>query len=144
MQLVDTNIFIHFLVRPAGDIGRKEHDACAALVERVHLGDQEIATTEACRAEIFHVLTEKQQFRRPVEEAVSALRAITSQRGLRIQRHNLYSQALDILDRHRTLGFEDALLAAHALETGMEIVSYDRHFDRVPGLVRVEPTPVTS
>jgi len=140
MQLVDTNVFIHFLVRPAGDIGQVEHKACTALVERVHRGDQEIATTEACLAEVFHVLTEKQQFRRPMEEAIAALRAIASQRGIRIQRPNFHSQALDILDRHRNLGFEDALLAAHALETGMEILSYDRHFDQVPGVVRVEPT----
>ena len=144
MQLVDTNIFIHFLIRPAGDIGRVEHDACAALVERVQRGDQEIATTDACLAEVFHVLTEKQHLRRPVAEVVSALRAITSQRGIRIQRQNLYGEALDLLERHRNLGFEDALLAAHALETGMQLLSYDRHFDRVSGLVRVEPTPVPS
>lgn len=139
MQLVDTNVFIHFLVRPEGDVGRAEHAACTALLERVDRGDQQIATTEACLAEIFHVLTGKQQYRRPVEEAVTAIRGITSQRGIRIRHRNLYGQALEILDRHQRLGFEDALLVAHALETGMEILSYDRDYDRVPGITRVEP-----
>jgi len=144
MRLVDTNIFIHFLIQPDGTNGRPEHNACTALFERVDQGDEEIATTEACLAEIFHVITAKQQYRRPVEEAVAALRGITGQRGILVRQRNLYLQALDVLVQHPRIGFQDALLAAHALETGMELVSYDHHFDRVPGLIRVEPTPVPS
>lgn len=143
-QLVDANIFIHLLVRPDDPEGRTQHDACRAFFERVDRGDEDVASTEACLAEIFHVLTGKQQYRRPIEDAVVALRSITNQRGIRVRHQNLYPQALDVLDRHPRLGFEDALLVAHALATGMQIVSYDRDFDRIEGVVRVEPDPVAA
>lgn len=143
-QLVDTNVFIHFLVRPVGEVGHGEHAASRALFERVDRGEREIATTEACLAEIFHVLTEKHKFRVPVEEAVATLRSIVDQRGIRVRARGLYRETLDVLERHPKLGFEDALLVAHALDSGMPIVSYDRDFDRVAGITREEPSVAAS
>lgn len=141
-RLVDTNVFIHLLMAPVGNVGRKEHDACRTLFRRVAQGDERLDTTEACLAEVFFVLTEKRQFRRSVEEAVAALRSIVDQRGIQIRPRGPYREALDVLARHPKLGFEDALLVAHALDTGMPILSYDRDFDHVEGITREEPSVV--
>ena len=65
-------------------------------------------------------------------EAVLRLPAITGDL-------DLLSAALDI-HRQRGVGLPDALLAAQALQSGpTQIVSFDRGFDRIPGVTRVTP-----
>lgn len=39
----------------------------------------------------------------------------------------------------RTIDFADALLAARALRNGGAAISFDRDFDRIPGLRRIQP-----
>jgi len=48
---------------------------------------------------------------------------------------------LRLFEEHRELGSVDAVLAAAALDTGAKaLVSADRAFGVVPGLVHVDPT----
>ena len=49
-------------------------------------------------------------------------------------------RALDLYAQHPFLDFADALGVAHMEARGIsEILSYDRDFDRLPGVARVEP-----
>lgn len=138
-RLVDTNVFIHFLACPDDDVGRPEHDACRDLIDRVTRGEERLVTTEACIAEIFYVLTSKRRFGLPVNQVVASVRGIVSQRGIEVRPRGLYREALDVLDTHPRLDIEDAILVAHAVDTGMAILSYDRGFDGVAGITRQEP-----
>ncbi len=45
--------------------------------------------------------------------------------------------------RGRPIPTNDIWIAAHAMETGAELISFDRHFDEVDGLLWFEPTPVS-
>ena len=57
---------------------------------------------------------------------------------MRLER--LYLHTLDLYASSPFLDFEDALAIAHMARRGVtEIVSYDRDFDRIAGLRRVEP-----
>jgi len=60
---------------------------------------------------------------------------------MRLNRKSIYFRALDIYETYPSLDFEDALSVAHMeFDELVEIVSYDRDFDRVPPVVRVEPS----
>jgi len=53
----------------------------------------------------------------------------------------ILDRARTLLDAHTTIMARDALHAAVVLEERLEsICSYDRDFDRIAGIVRVEPT----
>jgi predicted nucleic acid-binding protein len=61
-------------------------------------------------------------------------------RGLRLARKHLYLEALDIYAQHPALDFVDALCVVHMQHAGIdELLSYDRDFDRIGGINRVEP-----
>jgi len=48
--------------------------------------------------------------------------------------------ALELYAVSTFLDFEDALAVSHMEQQGLtEILSYDRDFDRAPGIVRIEP-----
>jgi len=47
--------------------------------------------------------------------------------------------ARDLLERHPGLSSRDAIHAAVAIRHRLTIMSYDKHFDALPGVRRVEP-----
>jgi len=50
-------------------------------------------------------------------------------------------RALSVYRTHSFLDFEEALAVAQMERQGItELLSYDRDFDRVPGVARVEPS----
>ena len=57
-----------------------------------------------------------------------------------IPRKRVVIRALEIYGQNRKLDYSDALLVATAEQTGITtIVSYDRDFDALPGIMRQEP-----
>ena len=52
----------------------------------------------------------------------------------------VYLVALDIFAARPSLDFEDALSVAYMQNEGIaELYSYDRDFDRISGITRIEP-----
>jgi predicted nucleic acid-binding protein len=63
-----------------------------------------------------------------------------SLRGLKLTHKTTHLRALDLFVAHRQLSFADALNVAHLERLKVtEIVSFDRGYDRVPGVTRQEP-----
>ena len=59
--------------------------------------------------------------------------------GLTLPNKPTYYEALDLFVAHN-IDFVDALNVAHMNRLGItEILSFDRDFDRVPNITRVEP-----
>ena len=136
MKFIDTNIFIRFLA--ADD--EKKSEACLRLFQRVHGGDETVTTTEAIIAEVAYVLSSSSLYGLAHEEISARLAPILSLRGLRLAHKRTYLRALNLYATHRFLDFEDALTVAQMEREGItEIVTYDRDFDRVPGITRTEP-----
>jgi len=132
VTLVDTNI----LVYAAGREHAHKHRAAEFLL-RVADGEVEAALDAEVLQEILHrysALRRWKEGRTIYEEA-------------RIQFRNVYAVTAEvtdaakrIMDRDASLMARDAIHAAVVKVYGLEsICSFDRDFDRIPGLRRIEP-----
>ncbi len=137
MRFLDTNIFIRYIT---GDDEDKA-EACYELFQRVQRGEEEFVTSESVVAEIAFVLSSRRgAYQLDHEEIRSRLLPILSLRGLRLPQKGVCLSALNLYGNSPFLDFEDALSLAHMERNGItEIVSYDRDFDRVPAVQRIEP-----
>ena len=137
MKFLDTNVVLRFLTR---DDEAKAAD-CYRLFQRVQQGEEELLTCESVVSEAAYVLSSSRlSYRLTHEEIRERLLPILTLRGVRLPQKRVCLQALDIYATSPFFDFEDALAVAHMEQAGVtEIVSYDRDFDRVPGVQRVEP-----
>ena len=134
MRWLDTNIILRYLT--ADDPAKAQ--ACLSLVQRVQQGEEELATSETILAEVSYVLTSQYRLSHP--EIAARLRPLIDLRGMRLPRKRVVLRGLELYVQHPRLDFEDALSVAQMEHLGIaEIVSYDRDFDHVPGIVRQEP-----
>ena len=137
MRFLDTNIILRYLTRD----DEAKAEGCYQLFQRVKLGEEELFTCEAIVTEVAYVLSSpRAPYRLSHEEVRARLLPILTLRGLRLAQKRLYLRALDLYASSSFLDFEDALAVAHMEHQGVsEIVSYDKDFDRITGLRRVEP-----
>lgn len=137
MRFLDTNVIISYLTRD----DEAKAEACYQLFQRVQLGEEELFTCEAVVSEVAYVLSSSRApYRLSHADIKARLLPILTLRGVRLPQKRVYLRALDLYASAPFLDFEDALAVAHMEHRGLtEIVSYDRDFDRVTGLRRVEP-----
>jgi predicted nucleic acid-binding protein len=137
MRFLDTNIILRYLTRD----DEAKAEACSQLFQRVKLGEEELFTCEAIVTEVAYVLSSSRApYRLSHEEVRARLLPILALRGVRLPQKRVYLRALDLYASSSFLDFEDALAVAHMEQRGVrEIVSYDKDFDRVTALQRVEP-----
>lgn len=137
MRFLDTNVILRYLTRD----DEAKAEACYRLFQKVGQGEEELFTCEAIVTEVVYVLSsQRAPYRLSHEEIRARLVPILTLRGLRLPQKRVYLAALDSYASSPFLDFEDALAAAHMEREGIEeIVSYDKDFDLLPGLRRVEP-----
>lgn len=135
MQIVDTNIFVRFLT---GD-NPKKAEACRDLLRKAEDGKVELQTTESIIAEVIYVLESKNLYNLSRDEIYERLLPILTIDGLRISYKNSVIRALEIYTNEK-IDFNDAILVALAERTGIkEINSYDKGFDKIKRVKRMEP-----
>lgn len=135
MQFVDANIFIRHLTRDDPE----KAQACFELFKQAQRREITLTTTEAVIAEVVYVLSSKALYNLPPDEIRKLLYPILSLPGLKIKLRRVYLRALDIYAAHG-IDFEDALIAAHMEhQDASDLYSYDRDFDDVAGVNRIEP-----
>ena len=137
MRFLDTNFILRYLTRD----DEAKAQACYALFQRVKRGEEGIFTCEAIITEVVYVLSSpRAPYQLGHEEIRARLLPILTLRGLRLPQKRVYFRALDLYSASAFLDFEDALAVAHMEQRGVnEILSYDRDFDRISGVARVEP-----
>ena len=137
MRFLDTNVILRYLTRD----DEAKAEACYELFQQVRRGEEELVTCEAIVTEVVYVLSSpRAPYRLSHEEIRARLVPILTLRGLRLPQKRVYLSALDLYASSPFLDFEDALAVAHMERLGVtEIASYDRDFDRLPALQRVEP-----
>lgn len=136
MKLLDTNLIIRYLTRddPA------KAAACLSLLQRVARGEEHVRLCEAHLTEVAYVLSARAHYNLSHEEIRQRLIPILNLRGLKLPRKKLYRRALDVYALYAALDFEDALAVASMEADGLtELYTYDRDFDRVSAITRVEP-----
>ena len=133
MRFVDTNIFIRFLTEDIPD----KADACEKLFKRAISGKAQLFTTDLVIAEIVWVLESyyelaKNDVREKVEKILNTPNLFCPQKDIILSALNVYTE--------KNIDFIDAFNAMTSKDKGIgELHSYDPHFDRIDGLVRLEP-----
>jgi len=132
-RVIDANIVLRFLL----DDHPEQSPRARELMRRVRDGEETVVLPEVVVSDI--VWTLRSFYHWPAEQIRAFVRSLLTLKGVRGVRREVLLHALDIFAKFN-VDFSDALIAAEMLWTGQEeIYSYDRDFDRIPGLRRVEP-----
>ena len=134
-EFVDANIFVRVLT---GDDPRKAA-RCLALFQRAQRSEVTLITSESVVAEVAYVLSSRSTYRIPRATIAVALRSILADPGFQIDHKEFVLRALDLW-KDLNLDFADCLSIEHVRRDSLAgIYSYDRDFDRIPGIRRLEP-----
>ncbi|MBC8255413.1 MAG: PIN domain-containing protein [Ardenticatenia bacterium] len=135
MQFVDANVFIRFLTRD----NPEKAQACFELFQKAKKREILLTTSESVIAEVVYVLSSKQLFGLPREQIRALLYPLLSLPGLKLTHRQMYLRALDLYAAY-PIDMEDALIAAEMERQRItEVYSYDRDFDHLPEVTRLEP-----
>lgn len=130
---IDANIILRFLTND--DPSKAE--ACAALLEKVERNEQQVWLPDLVLADVIWTL--EKFYRQSKAKIVDLLTPIVSLRGLRCSEKEAVFLALRLYVRYN-IDWTDAFVAAQVIsQKAGTIYSYDRDFDRIPEVVRVEP-----
>ncbi len=131
MELIDTNILVRVLTRD-----QPEHAARAnRFLEEVGAGERVATITEGVLVEVVQVLSSKRLYSPPRTQIRDFLAEVFALRGLRVPQVALFRRALDLYVS-ANIDFVDALNVAHVERARWDgIVSFDRHYNRIPSVV---------
>jgi predicted nucleic-acid-binding protein len=133
MKFIDTNIFIRFLVN---DIPQKA-DACEKIFKNAVAKKETLFTTEMVIAEIIWVL--ESYYDLSQKEVQEKVEKILNTPNLSCPRKDLILNALTIYGE-KNIDYIDAYNALILKDKGIkELYSYDKHYDRMDWLTRLEP-----
>jgi len=137
MRFVDSNVFVHALLKPRRSLERHEaeiKEGAKKILTRIEEGEEAV-TTVVHVSEVANIL----ESRMPPEGSWRVLSALASMRGLTLagvtgDAYRAAIQASNILG----VGVNDSLAYAAMMDGGVrEIYSFDRHFDGLPEIRRV-------
>lgn len=132
-RFLDTNILIRLLTRDDEEKAAR----ALALVLRVERGDEQVTTSPMVIFEIIFILEKRYQV--PRVKIRDDIHYILSLRGVRLTNKKLYQTALSLYAGTK-LSFADAYNAEFMKSRRLsQIYSWDRDFDKLDGIERVEP-----
>lgn len=130
---LDTNILIYYLTR----VDEEKAAHCLALIEAAERRDVELMTTELVVAETVWIL--ESRTRNTAEEIRDMLLPVLQLPGLRLPDKHSWPRVFDLYCERR-IDFIDAYNAVTMERAGIsDIYSYDRDFDGLEGITRIEP-----
>jgi len=133
MRFVDTNVFLRFLVNDDPE----KADAREMLFRRAVTGEESLFTTDMVIAEIVWVLESyyelsKSDVREKIEKILNTQNLDCPNREIIINALAAYEEKnIDYIDAHNAY-----ILKMKGID---EVYSYDRHFDRIKWMKRIEP-----
>ncbi|HTI73282.1 MAG TPA: PIN domain-containing protein [Candidatus Limnocylindria bacterium] len=130
--ILDTNLIIRFLAQDHPTMSK----AAGGLFKEAAAGHTELVLEATIVAEAIFVLTSFYKKERTM--VADALRELIEGCRLRVTQREAVLNALDLFKSYN-IDFPDALLAALAAGGEISIASFDRDFDRIPGIARHEP-----
>jgi predicted nucleic acid-binding protein len=135
---VDANVILRFLT---GDPPDMAQDA-ASLFQAVEDGHLTLIVDDVVIAEVVWVL--QSFYHHPTSDIATALRDFLSQDGIQAEEKITLIRALTLYET-KNIDFADALVATRMQEQGIEhVFSFDKHFDRIPGILRMIPGEFTG
>lgn len=135
MRFIDSNIFIRYLT---SDDPRASALA-AAIIKRLSEGKEVAFTTDVHIHETAYVLASKSLYGLSHAVIAGAIQQILLIKNLKMTNKQTCLEALEIFAVYPQLDFADALAIASMRRRGMtEVYSFDRDFDRIQGVNRLE------
>ncbi|MBC2712727.1 MAG: PIN domain-containing protein [Desulfosarcina sp.] len=133
MRFLDTNIFIRYLT----DDDPGKADACEKIFMKAVVKEETFFTTDMVIAEIVWVL--ESFYKLPGKEVQDKVEKILNTPNLICPHKDLILSAL-ILYSEKNIDYIDAYNGLILKEKGIEeLYSYDKHYDRIDWLKRLEP-----
>ncbi|GEM_PF-5235992 len=131
--LIDTNIYLHAIDQAQNPLKGKE---CLQIFESIHQGEISAVYNALIVSELHFNLNN--HYKLLPKHIHAYLEAYFLKSGSFESRHFQIPLTLQMM-KTCSLDFPDALIAQNALSEDIPILSYDKDFDRVAGLKRLEP-----
>jgi len=133
VRTVDANILLRYLTNDVPEQVKHVEE----LLKRVEKGTEDIYLPDIILADIIWVL--EGYYKQTREDIREWITAILSLQGLTFSDKDMALNALDIYVDKR-IDWSDAFTASQMLQREMtEIYSFDKHFDKIDGITRIEP-----
>ena len=129
--LTDANIFLEFF------LDQEKGESCKNFIDKISSGEINVIISIFSVDSIIISLIKHKVV---LEKALSFLRGLESS-GLRVYYPDVKDrmESLNWIQKYK-LDYEDALTLQSALSSGCkEIMSFDKHFDKVKEIKRIEP-----
>jgi predicted nucleic acid-binding protein len=133
VKAIDANVILRFLLADHP----QQSPRCQELITRIQNGREAVFVPEVVVNDV--VWTLKSFYRWPPDRIRQFMESLLSLDGVQMSRKVVVLQALRLF-ANLDIDYSDALIAAEMLQSGREeIYSYDRDFDRISSVRRVEP-----
>ena len=140
MRFIDSNIFLRHLLKDHSE----QSPACFALIRDIEQGREQVWTTDLVVSEIVFVLSSKKLYKLDRERIRELLLPLIELPGIKLPQKRLYRRVFELYTT-QPIDYVDAFNAAcleHQPVT--ELYSYDKDFDRVESISRIEPPSANS
>lgn len=135
---IDANVIVRFLTGDPPDMAQQALD----LFTTAERGGLTLVLDDIVLAEVVWVLTSF--YKHAVADVARTLQEFLAHEIVYAEDKALLFEALTLFAEHN-VDFADALLAARMRHRGIvEIASFDNHFDRLPGIRRLDPGDLVS
>ena len=136
MIILDTNIIIRHLTQD----NPPQHTRADAFFRELARGNVSARLPEGVLVECVQVLESKTLYNTPRPQIQTWLSTLLRYRSLRATQKRVYLRALALYSTVARLSFVDCLCVAFAeREANPEVLTFDRGFNRVPSITRIEP-----
>lgn len=133
LPFLDTNVFVRHLTQDNTDHSPRASE----LLLRIAQGTQQVRTADTVVFETVFLL--EKQYRHPKATIRANVLPLLTLPGIILPGKERFEKVFDYYVR-RNLPFADAYHIALMEAEGLtEIITFDEDFDRIPGIVRIEP-----
>ena len=140
MHFLDTNIIIRYLTQDNPQQAEKAY----RIFQQLEAGTATATTCEGVIIEAVHILSSKALYTLPRQDIRTHLTTVITFRGLKLPNKRTCLRALDLYAT-TNLDFVDALIVAHMERAKINnLLSFDRVFDRLPNITRLEAPDATG
>jgi predicted nucleic acid-binding protein len=132
LYLIDTNIFLEIL------LAQEKKDECIALFKEIENDNISAAVTKFSIHSIEVIMGNY----RLTDELRIFLESLSELKSLHIYTTNISDEINAIDEMELGLDFDDALQVSAARALNAEIISFDKHFNNLEGIQRLNPSDV--
>jgi len=133
VRSIDANVILRYLTNDVPEQAKQAEE----LLNRVEVGNEDVFLPDIILADIIWIL--EKYYKQTREDIREWITAILSLQGLTFSDKEMALNALDIYVAKK-IDWSDASAAIQMVQRDItEIYSFDKQFDRIDGIIRIEP-----